>query len=298
MDIQDIQGGVEAATQGVNAISKLASTIGEIYYIFGGKSREVRQLADANAYASIVAAETENKVSMIKAQGADDVAQFVLAKESRKMQNTLNVVEKAYSCFEPDEIVTRDQVTQDWSNRFFSIVEDVSDNDLQDLWANILAGEVKRPKTYSLRTLDVLKNMTQEELEFFIKMAGNFMVKDFICVESSCGVSIRDSQRLAEMGIVNSQEVTKPFTPSTEILITNDVLIKYEAPKKVNINARILTTAGMELLNLVPPKDNSNFIQQLAQYLKSRGATQVTKHKIINWISDGQYRFDKNGTVL
>jgi len=34
----------------------------------------------------------------------------------------------------------------------------------------VLAGEVKRPGSYSLRALDLLKNMTQQEAEMFVRV--------------------------------------------------------------------------------------------------------------------------------
>lgn len=290
MDLQEIQGGVEAATQGVNALSKFASTVGELYYIFGGKAREIRKIADANAYASIVTAETENKVAMIKAHGADEVAQFVLAKESRKMQNTLNVVEKAANCFDPDEIVTSESVSQDWANRFFTIVEDISDNDLQDLWANILAGEVKQPKSYSLRTLDLLRNVTSDEAELFLTASKLYVAQDFICTEDSF-LSMQDRWILNDAGLIKEEDLVKSWKVephNTLELILNEeylLILHNDNDKTVNCstNVRKLTKAGIEILSLIKRTTDNNFLIKLVAHLKSKGVSRITKHKIIQY---------------
>lgn len=42
---------------------------------------------------------------------------------------------------------------------------------MQELWGRILAGEVKQPKSYSLRTLELIKNLSKKEADTFIKIA-------------------------------------------------------------------------------------------------------------------------------
>lgn len=38
---------------------------------------------------------------------------------------------------------------------------------MQKIWIRILAGEIKEPNSYSYRTLEKLKNMTQKKVECF-----------------------------------------------------------------------------------------------------------------------------------
>lgn len=46
----------------------------------------------------------------------------------------------------------------DWNARFFSELQDVSSQDIQLLWSKVLAGEVERPGSTSVRTLSILSN--------------------------------------------------------------------------------------------------------------------------------------------
>ena len=59
---------------------------------------------------------------------------------------------------------------KDWFTRYFNIVQDISNEDIQDLWAKLLAGEIKQPGSFSYRTLETLKNMTTDEAELFTKI--------------------------------------------------------------------------------------------------------------------------------
>jgi uncharacterized repeat protein (TIGR03899 family) len=61
-------------------------------------------------------------------------------------------------------------VDSDWITRFFRIAEDISSEQMQSLWGKVLAGEVKKPGSYSLRTLELLKNLSQSEAEQFVKI--------------------------------------------------------------------------------------------------------------------------------
>ena len=47
----------------------------------------------------------------------------------------------------------------DWTARFFNEAQDVSSEEMQVLWAKVLAGEVERPGSTSLRALSVLREL-------------------------------------------------------------------------------------------------------------------------------------------
>ena len=57
----------------------------------------------------------------------------------------------------------------DWFLRFFESASNVSNEDMQKLWATILAGEVTNPGSFSLRTLDTVYNMSQNEAMIFLE---------------------------------------------------------------------------------------------------------------------------------
>lgn len=61
----------------------------------------------------------------------------------------------------------------DWFLRFFESAGNISNEDMQKLWAKILCGEYEHRGRFSLRTLDLLKNMSKDEarlLEYCSKM--------------------------------------------------------------------------------------------------------------------------------
>ena len=72
----------------------------------------------------------------------------------------------------------------DWAARFFDGAQDVSSEELQKLWGRILAGEVKSPGQTSLRTLSILRKMTQQEAQDFSTLM-RFRIFSFIFNEGA-----------------------------------------------------------------------------------------------------------------
>jgi len=56
-----------------------------------------------------------------------------------------------------------DSIEDDWLYRWRDYARNTNSEKLQILWGNILAGEVKQPGAFSLRTLDFIKNLSQSE---------------------------------------------------------------------------------------------------------------------------------------
>lgn len=85
----------------------------------------------------------------------------------KKQQHIESVIEVAYSELDKVTSVNDIPVDSDWISNFFDAVANVSTEQMQILWGKLLAGEVQRPGSFSLRTLNVLKNLTQNEASIF-----------------------------------------------------------------------------------------------------------------------------------
>lgn len=77
-----------------------------------------------------------------------------------------------------DEEVSDKRVDDQWTARWIDSAQDVSEESVRILWAKILAGEVKRPGTYSLRTIAYLRNISVREAKKIERIAGR-AIKDF-----------------------------------------------------------------------------------------------------------------------
>lgn len=270
---------IEINTDG---LAKFAETIS---FALGGTARGERKMADAKAYAAELEAKTKNKVALIEAQGQDALANYVAAKESRKLRNTVAVIEKAQTHFTDGEKVSDEPVDEGWKNRFFNIIEEVTDEDMREIWGRVLAGEVKRPKSYSLRTMEILRNLAKEEAALFVKAAHFYIEKDFICTEDFA-LSMNERLLLNEIGFTNAEDLIKmwkvPAKGKLEIVIDEQTLliIHNDTDSIVNCNTgvRKLSKAGIEIMSLMTQEDRMPFYKMLTKHFKQKGNVNVTKH--------------------
>ncbi|MFT6249135.1 MAG: putative repeat protein (TIGR03899 family) [Cognaticolwellia sp.] len=87
--------------------------------------------------------------------------------ELRKQQNMEAIVLRAIQ-YCSDENMT-DRADQDWFSSFVILAEGISNKNMQDLWAKILAGEVSKPGSFSLKTLQTFRTMGITEAKLLAK---------------------------------------------------------------------------------------------------------------------------------
>ena len=151
---------VEVISSGMGAlyrpvgIRREAAAQADATRLLGNAQQEV----DADRMLAIAFAEAANKVVLAEASlQIEERAQTRL--EHRQLLKQINLEAIAAAAVEHlSGPVSTEEVDEDWKTRFFNIAEDVSSSEMQDLWGKILAGEVARPGSYSVRTLEVFLN--------------------------------------------------------------------------------------------------------------------------------------------
>lgn len=238
---------------------------------------------------------SESDITLLMSQGSSlpqeiwDTLGYTLSKENKRLNNVKRVTEKAKACVAADEAVSDEKVNDDWLNRFNAIVEEVSEETMQNVWALILSGEIKKPKSFSLRTLDAVKNMTKEEADLYVKAMQYMCLDNFILTGSEYGVSLDDVIKLIDMGVMLPDDLERNVNlDKGDNIIGMDhdhiLIAKNESEGKilVKFNGRRLTRAGVEMESLVKDKkENQELYKFVAEKLKKAGASQVTIHKVV-----------------
>lgn len=263
----------------------VSNAIGTLY-----KPRQIVREATAEAKAeSIKAIEQAKTQAMLngdieKVQYLETINERLVAKEIKRQKNIENVVTVAGNILQTEKTVSEEPVNEDWATRFFDIAQDVSDDEMQNLWGQILAGEIKHSQSYSLRTLEILRNMTKDEAEIFQKVAqfallqGDAFIYSSNDVLNKLGVPYSSIAKLVEIGLLQSGDFVSRnyFSDKTKkvvhgIIYGNLVVLvnqKANAPK-ISFEIRLFTTPGKELLKLVNIKPNIEYIQEFAKKIKN-----------------------------
>jgi hypothetical protein len=143
-------------------IEVVAAGCGAVY-----ESTGIRRRANAQADALLVMEEAKARASEISRRAA----QRVLDVEERRQRNIDAITAEAIQRLPPE--VSADPVDPDWSARFFAECQDVSNDEMQGVWARLLAGEVARPGSFSPRTLWIVKNLSANEAQLFNSLCKN-----------------------------------------------------------------------------------------------------------------------------
>jgi len=125
--------------------------------------------------------------------------------QAKKEHNIESVIGKTVLELGDKNSDSTEEVDEDWYTRFFETIEDISDEQLQSLWARILAGEVLKPRTYTYRLLTVLRNISKNELEIILKIAplvcGDVILNEHESLKN-IGITGQDISILEDMGII------------------------------------------------------------------------------------------------
>ena len=97
---------------------------------------------------------------------SETVNQRIQFQEEKRQINMQSVVRQAAAQL-VDKTVTNSEPDHDWTARFFNEVQDVSSEEMQALWARVLAGQVERPGSTSIRTLGILRNLDHSTASLF-----------------------------------------------------------------------------------------------------------------------------------
>ena len=101
----------------------------------------------------------------------EDITQSIEFQGRKRLANTRSVVEVTADEL-GDKEVSDHEPDHDWTARFFNDIQDVSSEEMQLLWAKVLAGEVEKPGSTSIQTLSILKNLDQATARLFGKLCS------------------------------------------------------------------------------------------------------------------------------
>lgn len=285
-------------------IEVVSNGIGTLY-----RPRAIKKEADAKAYAIKVIEKAKHEAiaegKLIEAENLDRINERLIGKEIKRQNNIDDVIEFAVSDLNQTESISDVPVEQDWSTRFFDIVQDVSDNEMKILWGKILAGEVKKPKSYSLRTLELLRNLSKEEANIFVKVSQFVLQQDDCFIfngddMSQLGISYTDIAKLTEIGLIQAGTfVHKKYKSLPDkdkrigIQYKDLVIIITIQSGADNLSLPIicLTAAGQELYKLIDVIPNINYIKIIGEHIKKQNAsTEYSKIYSINHMGEINYQ--------
>jgi hypothetical protein len=177
-------------------------------------------------------------------------------------------------------------VDEDWLFMWRDYAGRVSAEDLQRLWGSVLAGEVKSPGTYSIRTLDFLKGLSKTEAEVISKLArvsieGRIIRSQKQYLEEQ-GISFALLLQMQELGVVSGVESIGLQTQFRSVVQDKFVLAlrsngkvliveHADATKVLQLEVYMLTGIGSQLLGLGNFDPDLTYLRLVGKQIAAQG---------------------------
>lgn len=177
-------------------------------------------------------------------------------------------------------------VDEDWLFAWRDYAGQVSTEDLQRLWGSVLAGEVKSPGKYSLRTLEFLKMLSKSEAELISKLASYVIdrrvARDHQQYLDGVGLNFSVLLKMQNLGVISgidSLGVTASYKTVVEgkfvkVLLSDGkaLLVEHEDSNQVlKLKAYALTDVGAQILELGSFEPDQEYLRLVGKKIASEG---------------------------
>ena len=313
INVSDVFGLKEPLTKLMECVS---SGIGKIYEpthikrMAKAKQEEIKLIGESLAENINLPSTYANGELTIDTSSADELIKRtgnrVLFTEIRRQQNIESIIANTYNLLNDEEKVSEDPVNPDWLFTFFNYAGDISDENMQKLWSEILAGEIKKPNTYSLRTLNTLKNITTLEANLYQKLCpfifhqscNPFLYNDTELF-SKYNIKFSDLLKLEDCGLINLNGfITINFEEGQNTINNKQIILIING--KLEIGVYRLTESGTQILNIIQNSMNynNNYFLDLCNNLKERNSQTTFNAYYIESINDSEIFYDEKKDLL
>ena len=246
--------------------------------------------AEAGSLKLIAAAQADARRSLVPPDEAgrgvldiskEGIEQRIEFQEKKRQANIASVVREAADDLQDKEAPDQEP-DPDWTARFFDCVQDVTSEDMQKLWSQVLSGEVESPGRTSLRTLDILKNMTRRDALMFHNVCG-YVIQDFILKSDEIqmkypALSLANLLSLQDAGLINADPMLANIFnlnvhPHSSLILYQNLLLRISAKDKIEfrVPSYPLTSAGKELHQFAKCEPCMDYLTSFSRLLRGKG---------------------------
>ena len=241
------------------------------------------------AIGKIILATGENFEARIKGNTAKARAEnkinleglFRTEEERRKLENRAAATKAALDDIDANPAAgdAQAEIDDDWLNFFARVSEDKSSEELQKLFGRILSGEIRRPGSFSLRTVQLMSTISKQDAEALSNILSYALNGSILPFETGWNDRPTDTERLLleELGIaghasrIGGMVMNFSVEPQQKIPLMAShlaILIENNTQKivKFGIAGQVLTTPARESVKIAnsPPTD-FEFLKNVAK---------------------------------
>lgn len=261
-------------------IKKVSSAIGGIF-----EPWQIKRVAKAKAEASLLTAKNDIEITDLHRRA---MHRFV-EEEANKQENMEEITKKSIPHL--NDKSNPEQMENDWVTNFFDKSRIISDNEMQELWAKVLAGEANTPGKFSKRTVNLLSDLDKRDAKLFqtlCRFIWNFdrylnpLIFDFKSdIYNNVGINFSSLSHLVSLGLIQYNVISgyskhglpKQFSVNycgKPLILT----MQNKTDNILPIGTVLLTQAGIELAKI----SNAPRVEGFEEYVKEKWSAYIPKH--------------------
>lgn len=233
---------------------------------------ETSQIIEGKALVTALMQSASNNLVADQVRREINVTKAVLHAEEQLQNDTQNPTDR--------------RIDDDWLYRWREHASEVSNGELQKLWGRVLAGEVKSPGSFALRTLDFFRNLTQEEATSISRLSQFALAGEAICRVSdalmeSLGLSFGFILEMRDLGVLvpSDAQVIWNSLVSDKFhrgLVSHDrvLICEHAEPQKtIKLACYRLSSIGREIQKLGVFASNEQYLRKVGELICEQGFT-------------------------
>ena len=300
MEVKDILGFGDASVKLLEVVSKACGMVYEpihIRLLASARANEIKKIDEAISKSNNLVQYSNGNIVCEKASNLlDDRSNKVIEHQNKIEQKNLeDIILNAYENLEGEKLKTNKELDEDWIYRFFKLAREINSDTLKIIWGKILSEEIITPGKCSIRTLEILKNLSKDEAECF-QHISNYIIEHgniaFILsgdeLLGKYDISYGEILMLDEALLINSNISQYKINLNTatnheEIFIYNKYEIKvrdYSKIREVYDKMRVypITKAGRDIFHMISTKADLKYLEDIKNIIGMQGLeVSVTK---------------------
>lgn len=252
-------------------IEKVSGAIGGVFEPF-----QIKRVAKAEAEASLIKAKSEIEITDLHRRA---IQRFV-EEEATRQENMEQITTKAIPKLEDNSDPSK--MDDDWITNFFDKSRIISDDEMQNLWASILASESNSPGSYSKRTVNFLGDLDKNDAKLFLSLCrfgwyfGEFTPLIFDSQDSiynNAGINFSTLTHLDSIGLIQFNSISNYVRKGLPKKLTVSYFeepISLTIPNnnntEITLGHVLLTQVGHELASVC----HANSVDGFVDYVKNK----------------------------
>jgi len=252
-------------------IEVLSNTAGVLY-----EPTRIRRKAKANSDIEIIKAETDIKLSDLQQRSFARL----IEEEVKKQDRIESIIERAIPLMTDDS--KPENIDPDWLLLFIEKSKNISSEQMQLIWANVLAGESNNSGSFSKRTLAFLSTIDKKDADLFTSLCNYTIVADIIYpiidekenIYKTTGLTFDNLSHLDDIGLIKfdglgAYQANEIDTGTPVLYFGREIpnVIK-EGANEFDLGSCLYSNVGKELFSI----SGAAFDDAIYQYLVKRYA--------------------------